>query len=75
MKDENLVCFMDVYKCVLDYFALDEDKYNIYVLYENNIFSLDIYNETKKINAFHKRMILLIIIIFHYLVYIIIIIR
>ena len=29
MKDENLVCFMDVYKCVLDYFALDEDKYNI----------------------------------------------
>ena len=58
MKDENLVCFMDVYKCVLDYFALDEDKYNIYVLYENNIFSLDIYNETKKINAFHKSMIL-----------------
>lgn len=58
MKNKNIVSFMNVYKCVLNCFLLDDDKYTINVLYDNNSFNINIYNETKKINAFYKSMIL-----------------
>lgn len=58
MENKNIVSFMNVYMCVLNDFSLDNDKYVIDVLYKDGIFNLNIYNETKKINAFHESMIL-----------------
>lgn len=58
MENKNIVSFMNIYMCVLKDFLLDDDKYIIDVFYKDGIFNLNIYNETKKINAFHKSMIL-----------------
>ena len=58
MENKNIVSFMNIYMCVLKDFSLDDDKYIIDVFYKDGIFNLNIYNETKKINAFHKSMIL-----------------
>lgn len=55
-KDNYVVSFMNLYSLVLHSFKDDCDYYNIIINYniENNLFSVNVFNMSKNINAFYK---------------------
>lgn len=59
-KVNSAVRFMKIYNLILDDLSYDSDSYviNVYYDIDSKIFSLDFFNDSKKMSIFHKNLFL-----------------